>query len=248
MTFEILAVVVFLNVLATIELWRRAARRPEKLKKRFLKRVWESEPITPKHKPPPPLKPDAWGVGKQELQFFDDFKNFANVFNDWQVEPYAYPHGTPWRLQELPKSELLKLGGPDGPTYGRSYAVFHNQVRLGEIEITPHYDYSTQQPHVRVHVELDFARLLHFGTIRAFLADIATHTTEYHPNTLKSVEINQEIDRAIAFVLWETQEISRYGLEPGHGQIEVELEGIASHYLFQAQRKATQTKPVTTGN
>jgi hypothetical protein len=245
MTFEILVFIVFLNVLATIELWRRAARRPEKLKKRFLKRVWDSKPITPKHEPPPPLKQDAWGVGKQELQFFSDFKDFANVFNDWQMDPYAYSHGSPWRLQELPNSELLHFGIEDGPVYGRKYAVFHNQVRLGEIEIMPHYEYSTEMPHVRVHVELDYARLLHFGTIRSFLTDIATHTTEYYPKTLKYVEINQEIDRAITFVLWETQEISRYGLEPDYGQIEVQLEGVAKFYLHRAQRRATTAKQAT---
>ena len=51
MTLEILAIIVFLNVAATITLWRTAARRPEKLKKKFLERVWDSEPITPKHEP-----------------------------------------------------------------------------------------------------------------------------------------------------------------------------------------------------
>jgi hypothetical protein len=34
MTFEILTIIVLLNVAATIELWRRAARRPEKPKRR----------------------------------------------------------------------------------------------------------------------------------------------------------------------------------------------------------------------
>jgi hypothetical protein len=70
----------------------------------------------------------------------------------------------PWRLQELPKSELLKLGPHDSPSYGRRYAVFHNQVRLGEIEIQPHWDYSTQNPRVMVHVELDWVRLLPAGS------------------------------------------------------------------------------------
>ena|SRR5215470_9101151 len=111
---EMLTIAVLLNAGATIELWRRAARRPEKLKKKFLKQLWESEPITPKHEPPPPLKKDLF-VREAELQFFSDFEDFANVINSWLTDEYAYPHGNPWRLQELPKSELLHLGDPEYP-------------------------------------------------------------------------------------------------------------------------------------
>jgi hypothetical protein len=87
MTFEILAIIVFLNVMATIALWRTAARRPERPKKKFLNRLWRSKPILPKHEPPPPLKEGAWGVGKEELQFFSDFEDFANVVNWWLADP-----------------------------------------------------------------------------------------------------------------------------------------------------------------
>jgi len=116
-------IVVVGNLALTIELWRRAARRPEKLKRRFRNRLWRSKPITPKHQPPPPLK-RGYGVGDAELQFFSDFEDFANVVNSWLTDPDVRPHNSPWRLQELPQSELSKLGG-SGPTYGRTYAVFH---------------------------------------------------------------------------------------------------------------------------
>jgi hypothetical protein len=234
MTFEILAVIVFLNVLATIELWRRAARRPEKLKKKFLNRLWRSKPITPKHQSPPPLKQDAWGVGPGVLQFFSDFKDFANVVNEWLGDADIHPpEGGPWRLQELPKTELLKLSGGSGPTYGRCYAVFHNQIRLGEIEIRPDRKYSSDNPHVAVHIDLDWARLFAAGTIRSFLIDIATHISEYHPGTVEYLQTNHEIDLALLDVLWQTQEISEFGMdnEPSHGQIAVELTGSASFYL-----------------
>ena len=36
---------------------------------------------------------------------------------------------------------------PSGASYCRTYAVFHNQVRIGKIEITPDWKYSTQDPH-----------------------------------------------------------------------------------------------------
>jgi len=119
---QLLWIAVLLNAGATITLWQRAARRPEKLKKKFRKRFWNGKPITPKHEPPPPLKADTYGVGKEVLQFFSDFEDFAEVINWWLADPDAYPHGKPWRLQELPKSELLALGY-FGPTYGRTYAA-----------------------------------------------------------------------------------------------------------------------------
>lgn len=130
---QVLWIVVALNAGATITLWQRAARRPEKLKKKFRNRLWESEPITPKHEPPPSLSKKGLFVREHDLQFFSDFEDFANVINWWLTDEYVYPHGNPWRLQELPKSELLKLGSPEYPTYGRRYAVFHNQVRIGEM-------------------------------------------------------------------------------------------------------------------
>ncbi len=137
MTFEnFLAIIVVLNAAATITLWQQAMRRPEKLKNKFLNLLWHSKPIIPKHEPPPPLEAGKWGVDKEELQFFSDFDEFANVVNWWLADPDVH-HNEPWRLQELPKSRLSHLGPHDSPSYGRRYAVFHNQVRLGEIEIQP---------------------------------------------------------------------------------------------------------------
>ena len=232
---EMLTVAVLLTAGATIELWRRAARRPEKLKKKFLKQLWMDKPITPKHEPPPPLKEDSYGVGKEELQFFSDFEDFANVVNSWLADPDVHPDN-PWRLQELPKSELLKLGNPEYPTYGRTYAVFHNQVRVGKIEIKPDLEYSSQNPHVRVHVELDWVRLFALGTIRSFLIDIAQHVSETRLK-LEWLQTKQEIDLALIDVLWKTQEISQFGMddEPSHGEIEVEFGGLASFYLRQRE-------------
>jgi hypothetical protein len=240
-SFQILTIVVFLNVIATITLWRKAARRPEKLKKRFLNRLWRSKPITPKHEPPP-LKKEWVGIfGKnrteQLIQFFSDFEDFGNVVNSWLADPDVHPHNSPWRLQELPNSELSLWASGGGPAYGRTYAVFHNQVRIGEIEVRPDWGYSTQDPRVTVHIELDWVRLLSLGTIRRFLVDIAEHVSEYRPGTVEYVQTNQQIDLAMTSVLWETQEVSQYGFEnePGHGQIEVELDGSAGFYLERRQ-------------
>jgi hypothetical protein len=163
---------------ATITLWQRAARRPEKLKKKFLNRLWKGKPITPKHEPPPPLKAsDTYRVRKEELQFSSDFEDFAEVINWWLAGPYVYPHG-PWRLQEFPDSDLVALWGTSGASYCRTYAVFHNQVRIGKIEITPDWEYSTQDPRIQVYVELHWARLFSFNIIRGFLIAIARYVQE----------------------------------------------------------------------
>jgi hypothetical protein len=147
-------------------------------------------------------------------------------------------------LQELPKSELSArgLGQLDSPSYGRRYAVFHNQIRVGEIELAPGFDYSTEKPHVRVHVELSWVRLLAAGTIRAFLIDIAQHVSEYRPGTVEYLQTNQEIDLALTGVLWETQEISEFGFEnePGYGEIEVQFSGLATFYFRRRQALRNQ--------
>ena len=228
---QLLWIAVLLNAGATITLWQRAARRPGKLKKKFRKRFWNGKPITPKHEPPPPLKKDAYGVGKEQLQFFSDFEDFAEVVNWWLADPDAY-HRNSWRLQELPKSELLALG-QFGPTYGRTYAVFHNQVRVGKIEIAPRWKYSTQDPRVEVHVELDWVRLFSFKTIRGFLIDIAKYLSEAR-SELEWLQTIQKIDLALIGVLWQTQEISQFKFamdEPSYGEIKVYLDGLGSFYF-----------------
>jgi hypothetical protein len=234
MTFEILTIIVLVNIALTIGLLRTAARRPEKLKKKFRKQLWESKPITPKHERPPTPEKSRIFFGDVELQFFNDFEDFADVVNFWLTDPHIHPHNSPWRLQELPKSELSLWAGVHGPTYGRTYAVFHNQVRLGEIEIKPDRKYSSQNPRVTAHIELDWVRLLHFETIRSFLTDIATHVSEYRPGKMDYVQANQEIDRAMTSVLWNALKAPQYSFEnePSYdAQIEMELTGSANFYL-----------------
>ena len=268
MTFEILTIIVLVNLGLTIELWRRAARRPKKLRRKFLKRLLDSEPITPKHQPPPPLE-DTYGVGKvtgltpeevqtatrvgitQEeyqdqkkkrakatLQFFSDFEDFANVVNSWLADSSDIGHWSLarfWRLQELPKSELSRIGAAWSPNYGRRYGVFHNQARVGEIQLLPSFKYSAESPRVLAHIELDWARLMSVAAIEYFLVGIATHITESNPGTLEQLQTRQEIALAMMGVLWETQEISIYENDPDYGHLELKLNGLATFYLDRRQ-------------
>jgi len=84
MTFEVLAIIVFLNVMATIALWRQAARKPEKLNKKFRNALLHSAPITPNHQPPNKIGESAPSLVRlQDLLFFDDFRDFGDVVNCW---------------------------------------------------------------------------------------------------------------------------------------------------------------------
>ena len=125
------------------------------------------------------------GVRNPE-QFSSDFEDFANVIN-WHLVDYA-----PWRLQELPTFELSKLAISQ-PAYGRRYAVFHNQARVGEIELEPDYRYSTETPGVTIHIELNWVRLLPFETVRDFLTHMAVETFGYQRGTVEYFQTNGKL-------------------------------------------------------
>jgi hypothetical protein len=124
-SFDTLTVIVLVNVVVTIALWLESRRRPPqpKLKKKFVKRLLHSKPITPKHQPPPKT---IYGNPKTQL-FFDEFADFANVVNrglaDWSR----------WRLQELPETEDSLF--EQVPSDNRSYAVFYNQAQVGKLAV-----------------------------------------------------------------------------------------------------------------
>ena len=134
MSFNILFMIVVLNVIATITLWQTAARRPEKVKKKLFAALMDNKPIVPKHQRPKSIG-EGWGVYDQDRKFFADFEDFADVVNWWFATADI---GGPWRLQELADTEL-RLGCHDSPTYGRRYEIYHNQVRAGSLELQASY-------------------------------------------------------------------------------------------------------------
>src|SRR5215510_11942735 len=102
MSFDFLTVVVIVNALATLVLWLE--RRPEKIKKKFRKQLYDTRPITPKHRPPKAIGGQFESlVSKEDRVFFADFADFANVVNWWLAGEYVQSR---WRLQELPETEL----------------------------------------------------------------------------------------------------------------------------------------------
>ena len=126
---EVLAFIVGVMAIAIINLSREAARKPPRPNKRFLKKLFHSEPITPQHNPPTAAGGKLTFRATDEYRrFFAEFAEFADVMNWWFAEDYVGSH---WRLQELPDSDVrLNVSFSDGPIFGRCYAVFYNQVEL----------------------------------------------------------------------------------------------------------------------
>jgi hypothetical protein len=233
MTFEILSILVVLNLGVTFSLWRTAARRPPRAKKKFLKKLMHSEPITPKHDPPKVAGGQfASLAGDDDHRFFSDFAEFADVVNWWLSDE---DFGSRWRLQELPGGDVrLNVSFSDGPILGRCYEIFHNQVRLGRLEIRPGYKYDAATPKVITEIELDMVRLLTFDNITEFLGAIAMHVCKKHPEDGEYFDANQAILGALTKALWESQTITEYrDLDaPDWGELELHLQGNASDWYF----------------
>src|SRR5215210_6003922 len=96
---SLLAIAIVLNLLATLAIWRNAARSPKRLKKAFIRDLRSSEPIQPK---PQKLAFSALATD-QDRRFARDFDEFADILNSWLSRDTNLK---PWRVQELPETEL----------------------------------------------------------------------------------------------------------------------------------------------
>jgi hypothetical protein len=172
-----------------------------------------------------------------------DFEDFADVVNWWLADEYV---GSRWRLQELSKSDLSLegLGSLDGPSYGRRYGVFYNQVHLGTLEIknglgwdTYHktsVDYSTKHPNVLVYVEIEYIRLLSYEVVRDFLFAIIEHTCKQGDSKERN-DAEQAVDRAMIAVVWKTIGISELDLGTDYGELNLRFKGTAEWYIVRKQ-------------
>ena len=232
MTFDVLTVIVFLNVMiATIALWRTVALRPSRPKEKFIRMLLHSKPIAPKPQPHDIASKNlSQLVSIEDRLFFDDFADFAAVINWWFAKHRKYRDKSPWCLQELPDIEL-KLNVSVAPVFGRRYAIFHNQVRLGTLEVSSSFDYSTKNPNVSSDIELDYVRLLAFDAIYAFLTEIASHVSD-DENAKEYLQARRAIDFALMQVLWQSQKLSKSGMDDvDWGEVKLHLTGTASWYL-----------------
>jgi hypothetical protein len=253
MRFEVLAIILLLNVGATIALWGTAVRQPRALKKNFLKKLRNSTPIAPNHQPPK-ISGEEFSslVPKEDRRFFDDFEDFGKVVNWWLANEHV---GGPWRLQELPDAEL-SLRSSDTPVFGRRYAIFHNQIRLGTLELGPGFDYSPEKPAVRTNLELDRVRLIAFHSLRRFLFDIAMHVCDARGNSPDYLQAHASIDCALTRVLWTVQQLSGSAeteVREDYGELELQLHGSAAWFFqrreaLRRQRAAAKASPASRGD
>lgn len=229
-----LPTVVIVNAVATIILWqafatlrRTAARKPPRPNKAFLNTL-NGKPIAPKRVNADSLPNYASDADKQ---FFRDFADFGDVVNWWLADKYV---DSPWRLQELVDTHL-SLSGGDYPSFGRAFAVFYNQVRIGRLEVSAAKGYCLLDPKVRTEIELDNVRLLSFDTVRVFLSHIVIHVSDQDRKTSQEyLQIQQAIEQATARAVWNTlNHISGFEDLDGQswGELEVRLEGTAVWYF-----------------
>jgi hypothetical protein len=217
---------------------RRPVLKPAKLKKKFIEALLYSKPIVPKHEAPENLVGSL--VFDNDRQFFDDFRDFGEVVNLWLADEYS--HSRRWRLQELSDTEL-RHHYSDMLSYGRRFSIFHNQVCVGDLEISAGPRYSPETPNVHLDIKLRWVRVLGFENVVGFLREIAGYTQADFR------ESRWAIDHAVLGVLCETQEIwDDDDFEPGYGDLELCLSGERGryHYFREAQlkKKAAERDPL----
>ncbi len=247
-TTTVLMIIIALNALATINLWREAVRRPARPSEKFIKALLRSEPIVPKHGTPTRwtyeddtyiAKYERTPVGamfRARRLFFYDFADFAVIVNSWFEK-----HEDCWRLQELADNELRTDEPP--PQYGRRYSIFYNQTDLGVLEMQDGLDkhgdnYSEEHPVVRAEIQLHSVRLLELGAIKSLLQGVATHISDLGDGA-EQTEVRDTIDRAIQQVLWTTQQVSQYPPELSEtdwGDLECRLRGTAFWYFKRREQ------------
>ena len=244
----VLIIIVAINALMTIALWREAARRPTKPSKKFIKALLRSDPIAPKHGTPTrwTFEDDAYitkyertplgTIFRAQRLFFNDFSDFAMVVNWWFEGSEDR-----WRLQELADNELRTDEPP--PKYGRRYSIFYNQTNLGVLEMRRGLDkhgdaYTEGHPVVWAEIQLHSVRLLELMALKSLMQGIATHISDLG-NGAEQTEMRAAIDQAIQQVLWTTQQVSQYPSELSEtdwGNFECRLHGTALWYFKRREQ------------
>ena len=251
----LLATIVVINAAVTFSLWRMMAtkaNRPAGLNKKAAKALWHTDPIVPHHDPP---KVPGGGFSSlvldEDRAFFFDFQEFADVMNRWLATLESR-----FRLQELPDDHLRLNVPPDSPVFGRSFAVYYNQARVGRLEISPSYgEYKSETPEVDTSVQIDWSRCLGFRTITDFLETIAGYVTDPNPRSDEHVAARQSIKDAFTERLWDhygISELDRFFANEEDldwGEVGVSFHGSAERYVTRrnAWRGTSSTSEANAG-
>jgi hypothetical protein len=243
-SYEVLVAVVVINALVTLSLWRQMANKVNRvrLNEKGTKALWRCDPIVPRHDPPKAVGADfSSAVRDVDRTFFEDFKEFADVVN-WSLAEDEYWR---FRLQDLPDT-VLRLDVPHDmfpPPLGRCFKVYHNQLRVGRVEIGPSHGYATETPLVRTSVRIDLARFLGCRAITDFLRTIASYVTNSNRKSDEGIDAEQCIQVALMGPLWEDYGHPDYEVR---GELNVTFHGSAEWYLARrtAWRNAVATNKV----
>jgi hypothetical protein len=233
MTYEVLIIILVINAVATLSLWRKVAsksNRGPKLNKKAATALWRSDPIIPKHDPPKTAGGEYSSTARNiDRRFFADFKDFADVVNWWLADEFR---ASRFRLQDLPTGDLsLNVDHSHGPVLGRSFAIYYNQTRVGRLEITCANMYTTENPEVYTNTEIDSARFFGFEELTEFLGDIALHVTSGNSDERRDTQLS--IQSALTRTLWDNYRISQYDNPDFEqwGELIVSFHGMAPFYI-----------------
>ncbi|MCL1860748.1 MAG: hypothetical protein FWG52_04335 [Proteobacteria bacterium] len=206
MSFNTLTLIVVLNALGLFILWEKVKSLRPQPRKKFFKSLFDSTPIEPTDQAPKSIGDDSWHIRDHDRIFFHDFEHFASGIN--KVLEYE----SPWRVQELPDTELRLPYGSEYSYYGRRYDIYHNQVRVGKLEIHASLSpvYSTKDPKVRTYFELNYVRLFDFESVLSLITVIyqsISNPDDSQEHDRERGQIRETIYDALLRVVWDTQQI-----------------------------------------
>jgi len=191
------------------------------LSKAALKKLLEGGPIMPKHDHPSSLAGDGYAGSTlpHEFSFFEWFDLFAELANRQMGDE-------PWRFQE--KSNTVLSSSFEGPSYGRRYDIFHNQLKIGLIEVSADVfqEFTPDAPYVNTEIKLEHVRLLPFHEVIGFLNWVAGRLAVGEDQRVP-VEIKMQNLTAMTECLWPVEELD----DPAWTELSVMWDGKATHYI-----------------
>lgn len=175
----------------------------------------------------PKFEPLRKSLDQSEAKFFYEFDDFADVMN-WYLADDAS-----WRLQELPDTDVGTA--ETGPMFGRTYAVFYNQIEVGKLEIHPRSYYGNKDRTITTHLKLDWVRLLAYDRLVGFLTGLAGHVVDQDKQTGEYSAATNAINQAMLKTLWENYRISEFDLPDfenvNWGELELYFQGTPTWYF-----------------
>jgi hypothetical protein len=199
--------------------------------RQFLHKLLETEPIDPVHERPNRFTRHDWGVTDGDIAFFRDFMPFGDVMNNFFGRHPNSPEKGHWRLQGLAK---VDMGDDDGPSYGRNYKIFFNQVEVGRLGIRAGLlkKYTSDTPNVSANLELWlYPRYIPFKYIYELFHTIIMWLTDDSHDQMMNNSLYMHL--AIIWTIWDTKSDT-------DAPVELRFDGTARNFLAHARASGRQ--------